>query len=398
MCTPQEKTTGAPTACFLKQYNMLRSGLPQQARVNPLALSTSNATGLYQYGMRAAAQRDAARWEADTTRKRAKATQEFCGFLSALPGEWAMTMETASPMEVIVFSETLWTHQHKGSWLPDGRKVASPSGHNAMLSMLSTSFIQLGRCGAWDSATGKGNPIDSAEVSAHRAAYRADLMKRGYQEGSAVPMTEDVHRALIRALDTEAAQPAHDILQWLNLLSTALACCYLWDCSQRGKEVGQLELQDITLQNGESAIQALLLHPQDSRAVYVQPLSTKTIKGRGKVPPIPVPAYSLQDEQYSFTARLPAFLALSTLAGYPVTKHIFRPEAKDGTSYRECPQSSGRTASPANGAYAKHPLWKTVKVTVPCNLQGACTSELSLPCKGITSTSASLCTATGGGA
>ena len=111
-----------------------------------------------------------------------------------------------------------------------------------------------------------------------------------------MPMTEDVHRALIRALDTKAAQPAHDILQWLNLLSTALACCYLWDCSQRGKEVGQLELQDITLQNGESAIQALLLHPQDCRAVYVQPLSTKTIKGRGKVPPIPVPAYSLQDE------------------------------------------------------------------------------------------------------
>lgn len=60
-----------------------------------------------------------------------------------------------------------------------------------MLSMLSTTFIQLGRCGPWDSVTGQGIPIDSAEVSAHRAAYRADLTKRGFQEGSAVPMTEE---------------------------------------------------------------------------------------------------------------------------------------------------------------------------------------------------------------
>ena len=194
-------------------------------------------------------------------------------------------------------------------------------------------------------STCQGNPIDSAEVSSHRAAYRADLRKEGYQEGSTVPMTEDTHRALIRAVDQEVAQPAITITQFINLLSTVLACSYLWDCSQRGKEVGQLEVQDITLQSGKSAIQALLLSPKDCCNIFVQPLSTNTMKGRGRVPPIPVPVHSPWEEQYSFTARLPAFLTVCAMAGFPVTKYIFRPESKDGTSYRECAQSAGRPST-----------------------------------------------------
>ena len=164
--------------------------------------------------------------------------------------------------------------------------------------------------------------IDSAEVSAHRAAYRADLTKCGYQEGSAVPTTEETHRALIRALENDAAKPAITTINFLSLLNTALACCYLWDCSPRGKEVGQLELQDITLQSGESTIQSLLLNARNCNEIFVEPLSTKTIKGRGKVPPIPVPAFSKTDEHYSFRVRLPAFLTVSAMAGYPV-KNIF---------------------------------------------------------------------------
>ena len=67
-------------------------------------------------------------------------------------------------------------------------------------------------------------------------------------------------------------------ISFLSLLNTALACCYLWDCSQRGKEVGQLELQDITLQNGESAIQSLLLSPRSCKEIIVELLCTKTIQ------------------------------------------------------------------------------------------------------------------------
>jgi len=55
-------------------------------------------------------------------------------------------------------------------------------------------------------------------------------------------MTEENHRVPIRALHEDAAVPAITTIQFLSLLNTALACCYLWDCNQRGKEDGQLEL------------------------------------------------------------------------------------------------------------------------------------------------------------
>lgn len=107
------------------------------------------------------------------------------------------------------------------------------------------------------------------------------------------------------------------------------------------KKFGQLELQGITLQNGKSAIQSVLLDPGNCKKIFVEPLSTKTTKGRSKVPPIPVPAYAQIDEQYSFAARLPAFLTVSAMAGFPVRKYIFRPESKDGNTYLDPAQTSG---------------------------------------------------------
>ena len=88
---------------------MLRSRLPKQAARVSSTLSTDTATALYQQGMLSAATRDSARWEAETIRERMKVAQEFCTFLSALPqaGQWGLTMDTAGPIDVIVFSETV---------------------------------------------------------------------------------------------------------------------------------------------------------------------------------------------------------------------------------------------------------------------------------------------------
>ena len=116
----------------------------------------------------------------------------------------------------------------------------------------------------------------------------------------------------------------------------------MWDCSQRSKKVGWLELQDITLQNGESAIQALLLSPSSCGEIFVEPLSTKTVKGRGRVPPTPVPTYAQLDEQFSFAAQLPAFLTVSAMGGFPMRWYIFRPETKEGTSYTKAALTSSR--------------------------------------------------------
>ncbi len=85
-----------------------------------------------------------------------------------------------------------------------------------MLSHLSTMFRLIGRSGPWNPATNEGNPIESEFISPHRAAYHAGMLKRGYQEGSAIPNSIGEHRSLAR---------------------TALACCYLWQGGQRDKEV-----------------------------------------------------------------------------------------------------------------------------------------------------------------
>ena len=176
--------------------------------------------------MTSAAERNAARWELETIRKRLKTAEEFSAFLETLPASWGKNLKIAQPEDVIVFSKTVWRHQHQGSWLPDGSKVAFPSGHNSMLSMLSTTFCLLGRTGKWDPDRQQGNPMESFQITEHRAAYRADLIKRGYRGGSAIPLTEESHRALLTALYKEATA-ATSVLQMLSFASTTLACSYM---------------------------------------------------------------------------------------------------------------------------------------------------------------------------
>ena len=159
-----------------------------------------------------------------------------------------------------------------------------------MMSHLSTAFELLGRCGDWNPYSQKGNPVSSFDVESHRISYRTSILKRGYQESSAIPMVatlwlqlfffsraicnldghvprlllltphhygtcilskhlcarmqdEKTHRLLIDALDTQTAS-CNNPIQRLTLLATSLACCYLWESDQRGKDVGRLEISD----------------------------------------------------------------------------------------------------------------------------------------------------------
>jgi hypothetical protein len=48
----------------------------------------------------------------------------------------------------------------------------------------------LGRSGEWDRHSLTGNPVTSFGVESHRIAYRTDVLKRGYQESSAIPLVK----------------------------------------------------------------------------------------------------------------------------------------------------------------------------------------------------------------
>jgi len=91
----------------------------------------------------------------------------FQAWLLSLPARWHRRLATATPEDVVVYSETVWLQQHAGSLLPDGSAVALPFGHNTMLSMLSTTLNLLDRHGPWRPSTGEGNSISSELVSAY---------------------------------------------------------------------------------------------------------------------------------------------------------------------------------------------------------------------------------------
>lgn len=165
------------------------------------SLSETAAALVYQAGLQLAAHHEKDRWEPATIQKREQISQEFSAFLQSLPASWGRTIYSCSPLDVLAFVELSWVHQHQGSWLLSGARVASPSGYSGMLSHLSTMFRLMGPCGPWNPSTNEGNPIESESISSHRAAYHAGMLKRGYQEGSAIPISMDDHRALVSALD-----------------------------------------------------------------------------------------------------------------------------------------------------------------------------------------------------
>ncbi|BDA41868.1 hypothetical protein COCOBI_02-6630 [Coccomyxa sp. Obi] len=141
----------------------------------------------------------------------------------------------------------------------------------------------------------------------------------------------------------------------LSQLSTALACTYLWDSSQRGKEVGLLELQDLTLPGGRSAV-SLLQSGQLPQELIIEPLGTKTIKGRGKVA-IPLQLAAPAAAQHCFIHRLSQFLRLCTTTGHPVTQYIFRPQSKGGGSFQEAPSSASCIYQRIVKALTEHGLY-----------------------------------------
>lgn len=331
---------------LLRRFCQMRTALPTASAppVGSLALSESVAAAAYQAGLQLAAQRERDRWEPATIQKREQISQEFAAFLQCLPASWGRSIHNCGPLDILAFVELSWVHKHQGSWLPNGSKVASPSGHSGMLSHLSTMFRLIGRCGPWNPLTNEGNPIESEIISSHRAAYHAGMLKRGYQEGSAIPITLDDHRSLIRALDLEIARADSPVKQ-LDLSCTALACCYLWEGGQRGKEVGRLELQDLTLPGGESALPALLLCQQPPAELVILPAGTKTIRGRGQAI---VVLQSLPPEavQFCFVRRLRSFLLSSLALQQPVQQFLFRPQCQGGGRFLEKAMSSSRPLNP----------------------------------------------------
>lgn len=250
--------------------------------------------------------------------------------------------------------ENVWTKQHCGSTLPDGQKIASYSGVNAALSHLSTAFRLINRVGDWDhQRLLYTNPIKSDFVSSYRSGYRLWAWKRGYEESSAVPITEATLFEFINGLDKDIAGTSDEQMK-LIFERDICTFLYLWYGQQRGKECGRLTISDLWTLAGISAFPLVVPIAPDFQ-LQVSPNGTKTVKGR-RANCITLPAVPVPRQQYCFINRLAIFSQHCQQYGWPIRRYLFRPERSNKVGFLDQPLTSKAIQHQYQTALERHGL------------------------------------------
>ncbi|GIL74971.1 hypothetical protein Vretifemale_4815, partial [Volvox reticuliferus] len=167
--------------------------------------------GFYQRGLeKAQAVMDQAL--ADSTRDRQDAAAaELQSWLSGAGA--GTTLLDASPEDLLVYLEEWWLPNHPGR----KQEAAGPQAVKGVLSALSGWFSRAGRVGPFDPVSRTGNPCECPWVSDYRKGYTRLQMVGGYEEVSAVPMTEEKYGHLCQYLLDQAAS-ATDVADTLTSL------------------------------------------------------------------------------------------------------------------------------------------------------------------------------------
>ncbi|KAK9805249.1 hypothetical protein WJX72_008655 [[Myrmecia] bisecta] len=181
----------------------------------------------------------------------------------------------------------------------------------------------MGRVGAWLPAQTRGNPINSTLIADYRKGYRSQVWELGYEEGSAVRMTQEKLVQLINYLDMAADQTSC-VIEQLVLHRDAVMLLYMWESCMRGKEVGRLNLRDFFTEDNAPLPPSWPEELAEGTRVVVRHNGTKTVRAR-RAPPITLTVS--EDSQYSFLARLPGYLMQRGLSGHGVGDYIFNPLA-----------------------------------------------------------------------
>jgi hypothetical protein len=110
--------------------------LPQlnKALVSQAPMSHEDAAERYRSSGTKALQRLHHRWEDATRKRRDRDMVEFASWLSSMPSESGKTLDNCCPGDLLVYMEDHWLPRHPGTMLPNGERVASPSGVNGVLS------------------------------------------------------------------------------------------------------------------------------------------------------------------------------------------------------------------------------------------------------------------------
>jgi hypothetical protein len=280
-------------------------------------------------------------WADSTNTARQRVMQEFAGTLSL----FGRTTADCTPDDVLAHAE-LFAQQHAGSVLPDGQSVAAPSSIEGMLAHLSTGLSLLGRVGPYERSTGQGNPLSSPEVTYYRRGYGLDLFRAGYEERSAVPLSEPKLRTLLNHLDRCAAEPSVSAFRRLLLSRDAIGFLLMWQTTMRGDNAGRIELDDLRplsspapgFRDGAPPLRFPLppafFSPASGMQIEVR--GTKPVQGRRSDPMVvmihPEPALCL-------LRRINAFSIACAAPGLPpgcrLRRFLLRPANRGGNDFEE---------------------------------------------------------------
>lgn len=277
----------------------------------------------------------------ETVSRREKLCQELNSWAQQMPPPFPQSMMSMGPEDVLAFLEGYWLARHAGSKLPDSNGlVASPSGLESAISHLSTAFGELGRHGAYNAATGTGNPCASMLVQRYKKGYRRGMWEAGYQEKSAVPIDEVKMHKLVDHIDA-LGLAAPSLFGKITSERDALLVVYEWSSSMRGKEGGQLCLLDFHDSDHRPYFQSgyVPLGRPPASVIVLPTHGTKTNK-RGRTEQEPIYIEMASDLRYCFISRLWRYLDLCHLSGYEVRHYLFRPETPDGQGFKEQGYSS----------------------------------------------------------
>ena len=278
-----------------------------------------------------------------TTARRLTLGSELQTWLSSLPSSMGFpnTLQTARPEELLVFMQSSFIREHAGSRLPGSTElVASPQGVSCAFSHLSTLFESLGRRGPYDALSRAGNPCDSAEIRRYKQGYGRDLWQAGYQETSAVPMSEALTRQLIQHIDTLVSQSSSSFEKLLHLRD-GLLLLFAWYSAMRGKEGGELCLPDLHWADCSPYFpNGYLPGTPVPSEIWVYPThGTKTNK-RSRIHQDPAHVEASSDPLMCFPSRLWSYLELSLASGHPISHFLFRPQTAVRGHFKESAYSS----------------------------------------------------------
>ena len=325
-------------ACHAYQSSLLQASFP--AFPAPVPLDMQQASELIASAMESCHALQQSAWAPATLSVRQHAVTELSAWLSQLPAEWGLSLETISPELLGAYVTQQWLPKHAGTLLADGSKIAAPSSLSAMLSHLSTHFKQQGRLGLYGlMGPQHGNPVESFHIEHVRKAYSRSAWQRGYEEASAVPMPVEKLQKLLDLLDADSLLTGN-VLKAMLMQRDTVAFLYAWECGQRGKEVGQLQLADVQDVYGNPCLGLPMEEIMKVQEFVVAPSGTKTRRMR-RAGVLPVQLCSDQPLHYCLLRRLHMFVAHFQAIGHPIIGYLFRPLSEDSSTFEEQGMTSG---------------------------------------------------------